>query len=110
MVKSVINKRGRRNGRYTFGMIPPYETAEYRRERDPFHDYYDDVEICCVPHDHLKAAIQKRNRVIADRRALSSFISNMRAACVYDISLRCEKGKTAHPSLRGNMSGSDKTK
>ena len=49
-------------------LILPYPTAEYRKNEEYFHQYYDDVEICYESsHSHYKAAIGIRNRSMVDR-------------------------------------------
>lgn len=52
-------------------LVLPYLTAEYRDNQETFHAYYDEVEICQAAADALhKAALQIRNRAMADRAHL----------------------------------------
>lgn len=52
-------------------LILPYETAEYRNNRDSFFRYYNEVEISSAASAaHPKSAIQLRNREMVDRADL----------------------------------------
>ncbi|MBQ3427861.1 MAG: hypothetical protein IJH37_12080 [Clostridia bacterium] len=52
-------------------LILPYVTAEYENNEEYFHQYYDDVEICCESsNSHYKTAITVRNKCIVDRSDL----------------------------------------
>ena len=52
-------------------LILPYPTAEYIKNEEYFHQYYDDVEICYESsHSHCKVAIGIRNRSMIDRSDL----------------------------------------
>lgn len=52
-------------------LVLPYMTAEYEKNEEYFHQYYDDVEICYESsRSHYKAAIGIRNRSIIDRSDL----------------------------------------
>ena len=49
-------------------LILPYSTAEYRKNEEYFHQYYDDVEVCYESsHSHYKSAICIRNKSMVDR-------------------------------------------
>ncbi len=49
----------------------PYETKEWRDNKEYFEEYYDEIELC---HDsatsHFKGAIQRRNKYMVDRANL----------------------------------------
>ena len=50
--------------------------AEYRDNENSFHEYYDEIKVCCSSSEvHYKAAIQVRNRIMVDR-------SNLVVCCV----------------------------
>ena len=52
-------------------LILPYVTAEYEKNEEYFHQYYDDVEICYEAScSHYKAAITIRNKYMVDRSDL----------------------------------------
>ena len=52
-------------------LILPYVTAEYEKNEESFHQYYDDVEICYESsRSHYKAAIGIRNKYMVDRSDL----------------------------------------
>lgn len=59
-------------------LILPYPTAEYRKNEEYFHQYYDDVEICYKSsHSHYKAAIGIRNKSMIDRsNSIICYITN----------------------------------
>ncbi|MBR2635391.1 MAG: hypothetical protein IKD31_07410 [Clostridia bacterium] len=49
-------------------LVLPYPTAEYQKNTESFHRYYDDVEISMAASvAHPKSAIQIRNREMVDR-------------------------------------------
>ena len=49
-------------------LVLPYPTAEYTKNTEYFHQFYDDVEICPdSSRGHYKAAIGVRNKSMADR-------------------------------------------
>lgn len=76
LVSSVIRsvKREGRQERCSHTLILPYETAEYRKNRQSFEAYYDTIEIFQPqPAPHFKAAIQARNRLMVDRSDLVVF-------------------------------------
>ena len=55
-------------------LVLPYLTAEYVSNKDSFHDYYNDIEICYESSiAHPKAAIEIRNRKMVDRADLIVF-------------------------------------
>ena len=52
----------------------PYETAEYRDNREAYDDYYDEVEVCAESAGkHFKAAHQIRNRAMIVHSDLAVF-------------------------------------
>lgn len=67
-------KRGGRGENCSHTLVLPYETAEFRNNRQSFYEYYDEIEL--FPGSgktHFKAAIQKRNREMVDRSHLIVF-------------------------------------
>lgn len=59
------------SGNCSLILVLPYMKAEYRNNIESFHNYYDEVEICAeAASAHFKAAIQIRNRSMADRSDL----------------------------------------
>lgn len=76
LVSSVIHrcKRTIRSDNSVHVWVLPYTTAEYRNNKDDFHDYYDEVEICASSKKHhFKAAHQVRNCAMVDRSDLIVF-------------------------------------
>lgn len=73
LVSSVVRKAKKRldYGNSALVLVLPNETAEYRNNRKEFEDYYDEIEISAQASDcHFKAAIQARNREMAERSDL----------------------------------------
>ena len=73
LASSVIHKVIKRieYGNARRRLVLPYMTAEYRDNKDSYHEYYDEVEICPKSaYSHYKAAIQVRNRHMVDRSDL----------------------------------------
>lgn len=69
VIKRCIKKYGRDNT--SFVLVLPYLRADYRDNEAAFLDYYDEVEICEeAARAHFKAAIEIRNRCMADRSDL----------------------------------------
>ena len=76
LVASTIRrcKRTYRNDNSALIWVMPYETAEYRDNREAYDDYYDEVEVCSESAGkHFKAAHQIRNRAMIDRSDLAVF-------------------------------------
>lgn len=76
LVASTIRrcKRSYRDDNSALIWVMPYETAEYRDNREAYDDYYDEVEICAESAGkHFKAAYQIRNRAMVDRSDLVVF-------------------------------------
>ncbi len=49
-------------------LVLPYETSEYRENKEAFHEYYTDVEISSAASKaHPKAALSVRNREMVER-------------------------------------------
>ena len=60
-----------RDDNSALALVLPYATAEYLNNKENFYDYYTDVEISYkASKAHPKAAIQIRNREMADRADL----------------------------------------
>ncbi|MGN0593411.1 MAG: hypothetical protein ACI4JQ_09205 [Ruminococcus sp.] len=52
-------------------LVLPYPTAEYQKNEDSFHRYYDEIEICQnSAAAHFKSAMQIRNWEMVDRSHL----------------------------------------
>ncbi|MGN0492779.1 MAG: hypothetical protein ACI4F7_03950 [Acutalibacteraceae bacterium] len=65
-------------------LVLPYDTAEYRNNREIFDKYYDEVEICeksCTAH--YKSAIQIRNKAMVDRSDLVVFYLEYKSGGAY---------------------------
>lgn len=55
-------------------LILPYPTSEYQNNKQSFHEYYDEIEICTESAQrHFKSAHQIRNRSMVDRSDLVIF-------------------------------------
>lgn len=64
-------KREIRDDNNSLVLVLPYETAEYRNNKESFHEYYDEVEICEESvGKYFKSAHQIRNRSMVDRSNL----------------------------------------
>lgn len=67
-------KRTVRDDNSALVLVLPYATAEYRNNKQSFHAYYDEVEICAeAAEKHYKSAHQIRNRTMVDRSNLVVF-------------------------------------
>lgn len=63
-----------RNDNCTLVWVMPYETAKYRRDREAYCGYYDEIEICSnAAVGYFKEAYQIRNRQMVDRSDLVVF-------------------------------------
>lgn len=64
-------KREIRDDNSSLVLVLPYETAEYRNNKESFHEYYDEVEICEESvGKYFKSAHQIRNRSMVGRSNL----------------------------------------
>ena len=73
MAAAVVRRTAKKldYGNSALVLVLSYMTAEYRDNRQSFHEYYDEVEICAESAKaHFKAAIGIRNKSIADRSDL----------------------------------------
>lgn len=73
LVSSAIRraKRTMRDDNSAHVLVLAYPTAEYGNNKDSFHEYYDEVEICqSSAGAHFKSAMQIRNRQMVDRSGL----------------------------------------
>ena len=77
-------------------LVLPYATAEYRNNKEYFLDYYTDVEISYkAAKAHPKAAIQVRNREMADRADLIiCYVEKNRGGAWQTIQYAIKNGKT----------------
>ena len=67
-------KRVIRDDNSALVLILPYTTAEYQNNKQSFHEYYDEIEICAESAQrHFKSAHQIRNRSMVDRSDLVIF-------------------------------------
>ena len=65
-------------------LILPYVTAEYEKNEEYFHQYYDDVEICYEAScSHYKTAITVRNKYMVDRSDLVICYANKQSGGAY---------------------------
>ena len=73
LAASVIRRLKRKHdcGNVTLTLVLPYLKAEYRANEQEYLNYYDEVEICEESSKaYFKAAIQLRNRRMAERSDL----------------------------------------
>ena len=89
LAASVVRRTARKLdcGNSSLVLVLPYMKSEYRDNRQSFHEYYDEVEICAESAKaHFKAAIQTRNKSMVDR-------SDLVVCCV-------ERSGGAHQAMR----------
>lgn len=68
-IKSAINKFGYGNTSLIF--VLPYMKADYLKNKQGYHEYYDEIEICFQSSDaYFKSAIQIRNKNMVNRSNL----------------------------------------
>lgn len=73
-------------------LILPYVTAEYEKNEEYFHQYYDDVEVCYkASRSHYKAAIGIRNKYMVDRSDLVICYSTKQSGGAYMAKKYAEK-------------------
>lgn len=76
LVASVIRrcKREVRGDNSALVWVLPYETADYRKNREAYRRYYDEIEICeAAARGHCKNAYKCRNRIMVNRSDLVLF-------------------------------------
>ena len=85
LVSSTIRrvKRTFRDDNSCHTLVLPYETAEYRDNKESFHDYYDEIDMFGGSDVHFKAAIQYRNRIMVDRSDLVVFYLEHKSGGAY---------------------------
>ena len=85
LVSSTIRrvKRTFRDDNSCHTLVLPYETAEYRDNKESFHDYYDEIEMFGGSDVHFKAAIQYRNRIMVERSDLVVFYLEHKSGGAY---------------------------
>jgi len=92
-VREVRNRLGSCNCSLT--LVLPYMTAEFRDNEESFLSYYDEVEVCqSASSGHFKAAMQTRNREMADRADLGVFYVDHASGGAYQTlkyAKRCQK-------------------
>ena len=67
-------RRSIRSDNSSLVLVLPYMNAEYRKNMQAFHDYYDEIEICeSSSRTHAKRAHLERNRHVVDRSDLIIF-------------------------------------
>ena len=94
LVSSVIHrcKRTIRNDNSAHVWVLPYATAKYRKDKEAFHDYYDEIEICSgSSQSHPKAAFQYRNREMIDRSDLVVFYVQHNSGGAYQTMMHAQK-------------------
>lgn len=70
LVASVIHrlKRTLRSDNSSLVWVLPYETADYRENREAYEEYFDVIEVCdSAAGVHPKSAFQSRNRSMVSR-------------------------------------------
>ena len=73
MAASVVRRTAKKldYGNSSLILVLPYMKSEYRDNRQSFHEYYDEIEVCAESvKAHFKAAIGIRNKSMADRSDL----------------------------------------
>lgn len=73
LAASVVRRTAKKldYGNCALVLVLPYMTAEYQKNRQSFHNYYDEVQVCAESEAaHFKAAIQIRNRSMVERSDL----------------------------------------
>lgn len=76
LAASVIRrmKRTVRSDNSSLVWVLPYETADYRENREAYEEYFDVIEVCdSAAGVHPKSAFQSRNRSMVDRSDLVVF-------------------------------------
>jgi len=76
LAASVIRrmKRTVRSDNSSLVWVLPYETADYRENREAYEEYFDVIEVCAASAGgHFKGAFQARNRAMVDRSNLVVF-------------------------------------
>ena len=77
-------KRAIRDDNSALVLVLPYATAEYLKNEQSFHEYYDEVEVCTESAEkHFKSAHQTRNRSMVDRSNLVVFCVNHNSGGAY---------------------------
>ena len=72
--------------------VMPYLKADYVKNSDSYDNYYDSVEVCeQSANAHPKAAIQIRNRAMADRSDLCVFYVTHKSGGAYQTLRYAEK-------------------
>lgn len=98
LVSSTVRrcKRTIRNDNSALVWVMPYEIAEYRDNKESFHDYYDEIEICGISsNSHFKGAHQKRNREMVDRAdVVVCYIDHENGGAWKTIQYATKQGKT----------------
>jgi len=94
LVSSTVKRCKRKMGDHNSALVwvLPYPTAEYLNNEESFHSYYDEIEICeASASAHFKAAIQIRNRSMADRSHLVVFYIDRKFGGAYQTMQYAEK-------------------
>lgn len=69
VIRRVVKSCG--YGNSSLILVMPYMKAEYLQNKQSFHDYYDEIEICQQSERvHFKSAFAVRNRTMVDRSDL----------------------------------------
>lgn len=106
LVASTIRrcKRTYRNDNSALIWVMPYETAEYRDNREAYDDYYDEVEVCAESAGkHFKAAHKIRNRAMIDRSDLAVFCVSHTSGGAYQTLKYAQKNTAKVINLSANL-------
>ena len=88
-------KRTVRGDNSALVLVLPYVTAEYRNNKQSFHEYYDEVEICTeAAEHHFKSAHQIRNRSMVYRSDLVVFCVKHNSGGAYQTMQYAKKSNT----------------
>lgn len=90
LASSVIHrcKRTVRSDNSSIVWVMPYETADYRNNRESYASYYDQIEVF---GGYYKSAFQERNRSMIQRSDLAVFFVDHKGGAyqTYQYALRC---------------------
>lgn len=90
-------KRVIRDDNSALVLILPYTTAEHQNNKQLFHEYYDEIEICTESAQrHFKSAHQIRNRSMVDRSDLVIFCVEHNSGGAYQT---MQYAKKAHANI-----------
>lgn len=103
VVASVIRrmKRTVRSDNSALIWVLPYETADYRENREAYEAYFDTIEICdSAAGVHPKSAFQTRNRSMVDRSDLTVFCIDHEAGGAWQTLCYAQKQGVPYRNIR----------